>query len=125
MYKIVKKQELGQDTYLIEVEAPKIALAALPGQFVIVKADEHAERIPLTVSDADLQDGTIALVVKTIGYSTRKMVTFEVGQSFQDVVGPPADGGASEIALLFHRGRCRHRADIPLGQMDGTASVGM
>lgn len=88
MYKIVKKQELGQDTYLIEVEAPKIALAALPGQFVIVKADEHAERIPLTVSDADLQDGTIALVVKTIGYSTRKMVTFEVGQSFQDVVGP-------------------------------------
>ncbi len=88
MYKIIKKQELGQDTYLIEVEAPKIARAALPGQFVIVKTDEQAERIPLTISDTDLNDGTIALVVKTIGYSTRKMVTFDVGDFFKDVAGP-------------------------------------
>jgi glutamate synthase (NADPH), homotetrameric len=88
MYKIVKKQELGLDTFLMEVEAPKIAQAALPGQFVIVKADEQAERIPLTISDTDLNDGTIALVIKTIGHSTRKMVTFDVGESFQDVVGP-------------------------------------
>ena len=88
MYKIVKKQELGLDTFLMEVEAPKIAQAALPGQFVIVKADEQAERIPLTISDSDLNDGTIALVIKTIGHSTRKMVTFDVGESFQDVVGP-------------------------------------
>ncbi len=88
MYKIIKKEELGKDTYLLEVEAPKIANAALPGQFVIVKADEHAERIPLTISDTDLFDGTITLVVKTIGYSTRKMIDFKVGESFRDIVGP-------------------------------------
>ena len=88
MYKIIKKEELGQDTYLLEVEAPKIAQAALPGQFVIVKADEKAERIPLTISDTDLFDGTITLVVKTIGYSTRKMLNFQVGESYHDIVGP-------------------------------------
>lgn len=88
MYKIIKKEELGHDTYLMEVEAPKIANAALPGQFVIVKADEKAERIPLTISDTDLFDGTITLVVKTIGFSTRKMLEFQVGESFRDVVGP-------------------------------------
>lgn len=88
MYKIIKKEELGKDTYLIEIEAPKIANAALPGQFVIVKTDDHAERIPLTISDTDLFDGSITLVVKTIGYSTRKMVNFKVGESIRDIVGP-------------------------------------
>ena len=88
MYKIVKKEELGQDTFLMEVEAPKIAQAVLPGQFVIVKADETAERIPLTVSDTYLPDGTITLVIKAIGISTRKIVSFPVGGFFHDVVGP-------------------------------------
>lgn len=88
MYKIIKKEELGQDTYLIEVEAPKIAQSALPGQFVIVKTDNKAERIPLTISDADLSSGSITLVIKTIGYSTRKMLTLQEGDSFRDIVGP-------------------------------------
>ena len=88
MYKIVKKEELGQDTFLMEVEAPKIAQSVLPGQFVIVKADETAERIPLTVSDTFLPDGTITLVIKAIGVSTRKIVSFPVGGFFHDVVGP-------------------------------------
>jgi len=88
MYKIIKKEELGIDTFLIEVEAPKIAGAALPGQFVIVKSDAQAERIPLTISDTDQFDGTITLVVKTIGYSTRKMLRFNVGESYSDIAGP-------------------------------------
>ena len=88
MYKIIKKEELGQDTYLIEVEAPKIAQSALPGQFVIVKTDHKAERIPLTISDVDLSLGTITLVIKAIGYSTRKMLTLQEGDSFRDIVGP-------------------------------------
>ena len=88
MYKIVKKEELGQDTFLIDVEAPKIAHSSLPGQFVIVKADEFAERIPLTVSDTNIPDGTITLVIKAIGISTRKIVSFAVGDFFHDVVGP-------------------------------------
>lgn len=88
MYKIIKKEELGQDTYLLEVEAPKIAQAALPGQFVIVKLDDKAERIPLTISDADLSLGTITLVIKTIGHSTQRMLTLNEGESFRDIVGP-------------------------------------
>lgn len=88
MYKIIKKEELGQDTYLLEVEAPKIAQAALPGQFVIVKLDDKAERIPLTISDADLSLGTITLVIKTIGHSTKRMLTLNEGESFRDIVGP-------------------------------------
>lgn len=88
MYKIIKKEELGQDTYLLEVEAPNIAQAALPGQFVIVKLDDKAERIPLTISDADLTLGTITLVIKTIGHSTKRMLTLNEGESFRDIVGP-------------------------------------
>lgn len=88
MYKIIRKEELGKDTYLVEVEAPKIAAASLPGQFVIVKADEHAERIPLTISDADITKGTITLVIKTIGFSTKKIMTFPEGGAFNDIVGP-------------------------------------
>lgn len=88
MYKIVKKEELGKDTFLMEVEAPKVAQAALPGQFVIVKSDEVAERIPLTISDTNLPDGTITLVIKAIGVSTNKIVSFTVGDFFHDVVGP-------------------------------------
>lgn len=88
MYKIIKKEELGQDTYLLEVEAPNIAQAALPGQFVIVKLDDKAERIPLTISDADLSLGTITLVIKTIGHSTKRMLTLNEGESFRDIVGP-------------------------------------
>lgn len=88
MYKIIKKEELGQDTYLLEVEAPNIAQAALPGQFVIVKLDDKAERIPLTISDADLTLGTITLVIKTIGHSTKRMLTLNEGEYFRDIVGP-------------------------------------
>lgn len=88
MYKIVKKEELGKDTFMMEVEAPKIAQSALPGQFVIVKADETAERIPLTISDTHLFDGTITLVIKAIGLSTKKIVSYHVGSFFHDVVGP-------------------------------------
>ncbi|MBO7491291.1 MAG: NADPH-dependent glutamate synthase [Bacteroidales bacterium] len=89
MYRITKKEELGQDTHLIVVEAPHIARAALPGQFVIVKSDATAERIPLTISDSNLMRGTISLVIKTIGFSTRKLVSnFAVGDSFLDVAGP-------------------------------------
>lgn len=88
MYKIINKEELAKDTFLVEVNAPHIAKAALPGQFVMVKTDEKAERIPLTIGDTNLENGTITLVIKTIGYSTRKMVSFPVGQSYLNVVGP-------------------------------------
>ena len=98
MFTIRTKKELAQDTILMEVEAPRIAQSALPGQFLIVKMEENSERIPLTISDYDLEKGTVTIVFKIIGGSTRKMAEYAVGQSFRDVVGPL--GRPSEFVSL-------------------------
>ena len=98
MFKIVNKKELAQDTVLMEVQAPRIAQSALPGQFLIVKMDENGERIPLTISDYNLEQGTVTIVFKVIGNSTRKMAQYNVGESFRDVVGPL--GRPSEFVSL-------------------------
>lgn len=70
------------------VEAPLIARARKPGHFVIVICDEKGERIPLTISDADTQRGTITLVVQAVGDSTRRICAKEPGDFLHDVVGP-------------------------------------
>lgn len=98
MFKIVNKKELAQDTVLMDVHAPRIAQSALPGQFLIVKMDENGERIPLTISDYNLEQGTVTIVFKVIGNSTRKMAQYNVGESFRDVVGPL--GRPSEFVSL-------------------------
>lgn len=98
MFTIRTKKELAQDTILMEVEAPRIAQSALPGQFLIVKMEENSERIPLTISDYDLEKGTVTIVFKIIGSSTRKIAEYAVGQSFRDVVGPL--GRPSEFVSL-------------------------
>ena len=88
MFTIVRKEELAQETFLFEIEAPRLAKSALPGQFLIVKMTEKSERIPLTISDYDVEKGTIVIVFKAIGKSTRKMAEYNVGDKFADVVGP-------------------------------------
>ena len=88
MYKILKKKELAEDTYLMIIEAPRLAKAALPGQFLIVKVREKAERIPLTISDYDSEKGTVTIVLKAIGKSTKEMAALHEGDAFSDVVGP-------------------------------------
>lgn len=80
---------LAPQIYLMEIEAPRLAAAALPGQFLIIRDDEKGERIPLTVSDSDVVKGTVTVVIQLIGRSSHKMVEqFNVGDSFADVVGP-------------------------------------
>lgn len=88
MFTIVRKEELAQETFLLEIEAPRLAQSALPGQFLIVKMTEKSERIPLTISDYDVEKGTIVIVFKAIGKSTRRMAEYNVGDKFADVVGP-------------------------------------
>ena len=88
MFTIVRKEELAQETFLFEIEAPRLAKSALSGQFLIVKMTEKSERIPLTISDYDVEKGTIVIVFKAIGKSTRKMAEYNVGDKFADVVGP-------------------------------------
>ncbi|MHC1720529.1 MAG: sulfide/dihydroorotate dehydrogenase-like FAD/NAD-binding protein [Clostridiaceae bacterium] len=88
MYKIVAKRMVAPNIYLMDVEAARVAKAAYPGQFVIVKMDEKGERIPLTICDIDKVRGTITIVFQTMGYSTTKMAEYEVGDCFSDFVGP-------------------------------------
>ena len=88
MYKIVKKEMLTPTICRMKVEAPRLASAAQPGQFLIVRADEQGERIPLTISDYDKAAGTVTIVTQKIGASTTEICTYEEGDAVADVVGP-------------------------------------
>ena len=73
---------------LMEVEAPRIAAAALPGQFLIVRAREQGERIPLTICDYDRDGGAVTIVTQIVGASSRMICALEAGEALVDVVGP-------------------------------------
>ncbi len=88
MYKILKAGVLAGNIYEMVVEAPRVAARCLPGQFVIVKLDEKAERIPLTICDYDREAGTITIVFQPVGASTTKYTALKAGDSFMDFVGP-------------------------------------
>lgn len=88
MYKIVKKDMLTPIICRMKVEAPRLAAAAQPGQFLIVRSDEHGERVPLTISDYDKEAGTVTIVTQQIGASTSEICSYEEGDAFADVVGP-------------------------------------
>ncbi len=120
MYKILEKRLLAENIYLMRVHAPRIAHSALPGQFVIVRADEVGERIPLTIADYSAEDGSVTLVVQTLGVSTHKIAAFGEGESFADVAGPL--GRASEF-VHFTAGELAARRYIFIGGGVGTAPV--
>ncbi|WP_027127791.1 bifunctional dihydroorotate dehydrogenase B NAD binding subunit/NADPH-dependent glutamate synthase [Fusobacterium perfoetens] len=88
MYKILKKEWLSEKICLMNIEAKDLALAAKPGQFLIVKKDEFGERIPLTICDYDRKNGTVTIVFFVLGKSTKDIGTLDEGDFFQDVVGP-------------------------------------
>ena len=88
MYRIIEKSVLSDVNKLAVVSAPQIARKAKAGHFVIVRAHKHGERIPLTIADYDREAGTITLIFQEVGKSTSEMGTYEVGDSFLNVVGP-------------------------------------
>jgi ferredoxin--NADP+ reductase len=89
MNKIISKQQLADEVFRIEVEAPLIAAARQPGQFVIVQLDTNfGERIPLTIADYDVSKGTITLIFQTVGRSTHLLADLPVGASIANLVGP-------------------------------------
>ncbi|MDR0879244.1 MAG: sulfide/dihydroorotate dehydrogenase-like FAD/NAD-binding protein [Clostridioides sp.] len=87
-YKIVSKKELTENIYYMDIEAPRVAKSANPGQFIIIKIDEKGERIPLTIADYNKEDGTVAIVFQTVGASTKRLADLNEGDSVQDFVGP-------------------------------------
>ena len=88
MHPILVRDQLSPNVTRLVLEAPRIALIRQPGQFVIVRAHEGAERIPLTIADGDAEAGTITLIIQAIGKSTEDLVALNVGDSIRDVAGP-------------------------------------
>jgi ferredoxin--NADP+ reductase len=114
MFKILRREEMSEGTVILnEIEAPMIARKAKPGQFVILKANETGERIPLTMAETDPDKGTITVIYMVVGKSTALFKTLLIGDGYQDVIGPlgkPTDvekvgnvvcvGGGTGIAVL-------------------------
>ncbi len=88
MFKIVEKRQLSENIFEMKIAAERVARAAQPGQFVIVRVSEGGERIPLTIADYDVEAGTVTIVTQTIGMSTRKICALEVGEALADFAGP-------------------------------------
>jgi len=89
MYKILKREEMADNTVVLnEIEAPLIAQKAQPGQFVILKANETGERIPLTIADSDKERGSITVLYQVVGKGTRLFKSLLEGDGYQDVIGP-------------------------------------
>jgi ferredoxin/flavodoxin---NADP+ reductase len=88
MYKIVKKRELTDNIYLMDIEAPRVAKSAKPGQFIIIKNDDKGERIPLTIADYNRLEGTVTIVFQAVGRGTKELANFEEGDYVADFVGP-------------------------------------
>ena len=88
MFTIVKKRLLAPNIYLMEVNAPRVAKSAQPGQFVIVRVREKGERIPLTIADFNRQDGAVTIVTQSIGASTKLICALQEGEALLDFAGP-------------------------------------
>lgn len=99
MYEIIAKHHFSPYVVCLTVKAPAIARSRKAGHFVIVRADNGGERIPLTIADADVGAGTIMLVVQEVGVSTRKICALEPGDCLADVVGP-----LGQATCIEHRG---------------------
>lgn len=88
MYKIVKKEQLSDVVWLMDVEAPQVAMHCEPGQFLIVRTEEAGERIPLTICDYDREKGTVVIVYQPVGVASEKLNELKEGDFLLDVVGP-------------------------------------
>jgi NAD(P)H-flavin reductase len=88
MFEVKSKTELAPQVWRLDVAAPRVAASRQPGQFVIVRANDQSERIPLTIADADPQAGTVSIIVQAIGAGTKEIVDTPLGGSLRDFAGP-------------------------------------
>lgn len=105
MYRIVEKRVLNPQVTLMKIDAPAIAKKAQPGQFIILRVDEHGERIPLTISGYDREEGTVTIIFQIVGKTTSVLNEMEQGQSISDFVGPlgvptHSDDSVKRVAVI-------------------------
>ncbi|MBQ6821467.1 MAG: sulfide/dihydroorotate dehydrogenase-like FAD/NAD-binding protein [Bacteroidales bacterium] len=120
MFEILTKEMLTPAICRMKVKAPRLAAAAQPGEFLIVRADEKGERIPLTISDYDRTEGSVTIVTQRIGASSSDIIALEVGDCFADVVGPL--GNPSEFVSMSEDELKKQRYILIAGGV-GTAPV--
>jgi len=87
-YKILSKKELCPNQYEMTIDAPHIVRNAQAGQFIIFRAEENGERVPLTIADADKNTGALTIVFMAVGHSTKKLAELSVGDELIDIAGP-------------------------------------
>ena len=87
-YKILAKKELCQNQYELTIDAPFVVRNAKAGQFIIFRAEENGERVPLTIADVNKETGALTIVFMAVGYSTKKLAELNVGDKLADLVGP-------------------------------------
>jgi ferredoxin--NADP+ reductase len=135
MHPIVATDQLSPNVTRLVLEAPRIAEIRRPGQFVIVRLDEGAERIPLTIADADAGAGTISLIIQSVGASTMDLVALRPGDAIRDVAGPlgrPTDlldhgnavcvGGGVGTAVVYPIAQELHRRGVSVTSVIGGRS---
>lgn len=88
MNKILRKEQFSENVFLFEIEAPLIVKSRKAGNFIIIRVDKNGERIPLTIADADVNKGSITIVVQRVGLSSQKLCGLNEGDVIADVVGP-------------------------------------
>lgn len=136
MYAVRKATRLSSDVTRLVVDAPRIAAVRRPGQFVIVRRGPGAERIPLTIADADPAAGTITLIVQAVGKSTHDLVALEAGDAIRDVAGPlgrPTElpscgnvvcvGGGIGTAVVFPVAQALSVAGVPVVSIVGARTA--
>jgi ferredoxin--NADP+ reductase len=100
MFRIVEKNFFSPNVCRLVIEAPRVAKSYRPGQFAILRVDEKGERIPLTIAEARPQQGQIVFIIQTIGFTTKKLCSLNVGESVRDVAGPL--GKPTELEKFGH-----------------------
>ncbi len=136
MYEIIKKEILADGSIILnEIKAPQIAKKAKAGQFVILRANEYGERIPLTIAKTDTQKQTITVIYMVVGKSTRVFSSLEVGNSYKDITGPLGEptkiekkdtilciGGGTAIAVLHPIAKANYQINNKLITILGAKS---
>lgn len=145
MYRILTKEMLTPTICRMKLEAPLLAASARPGQFLMVRADEKGERVPLTISDYDADEGSVTIVTQEIGVSTVDIVAHEAGEFFSDVTGPlgmpseftemPADrlaaqryifiAGGVGTAPVYPQAKWLHSRGVPVDVIIGAKTAGL
>ncbi len=100
MHRILYKETLGPDVTLYRLHAPDVAAYREPGQFVLIRICDEGERIPITLADVDRDEGSITLIIQSVGKTTLKLAQMEIGDSIPDIAGPL--GKATHIEMVGH-----------------------